>query len=363
MIKKLKKFTLQMIAGANIVTILCMMVVGFSDRISPATFPSLANIGLFLPVFILLNAAFLVFWLMFKTRWALIPIVGFLLCYGPIRTFFPINLKKETSPDAIKVLSYNVWLFAGWEYRDQPNPIYQYILDTDADIVCLQEAGTQEVKKQKELKEAISIKYPYRERSSKGKNGDILACYSKYPIVGKEGIEYESKNNHSSVFYINMNGDTIIVVNNHFESIGLTPKEKDEFSKIVKGEVKRNEAEEGSKKLIGRLNEVSKIRAPQADAVARFLDQHRDKSIILCGDFNDGPNSYTHHKLAKRLTDCYVESGNGLGFSYHHNSFYIRIDHIMCSKDWTPVKCIVDKKIDASDHYPVVCWLKKTPKP
>ena len=363
MIKKLKKFTLQMIAGANIVTILIMMVVGYSDRISPTFLPSLSNVGLFLPVFILLNFAFLVFWLVFKARWALIPIVGFLLCYGPIRTYCPINLKKDIPADAIKVMSYNVWLFAGWEYRNEPNPIYQYIIDTDADIVCMQEAGTQEVKKQGELKAILKDMYPYRETSSLAKNGDVLACYSKFPILRKEDIEYESKNNHSTVFYLDMNGDTVIVINNHFQSIGLTPKEKDEFKKIVKGDMKRDEAEKGSKKLIGRLNDVSKIRAPQADAVGRFIDQHRDKSIILCGDFNDGPNSYTHHALAKRLTDCYVESGNGLGISYNQNGFYIRIDNIMCSKDWTPLKCVVDKKIDASDHYPVVCWLKKNPKP
>lgn len=363
MIKKIKKFTLQMIAGANVATILMMMVVGYSDRISPATLPSLANVGILLPAFILLNTAFLVFFLVFKARWALIPIAGFLLCYGPIRTYFPINLKKDVPADALKVMSYNVWLFAGWEYHDKPNPIYQYIIDTDADIVCLQEAGTQEVKKQRELKEKIKEMYPYRETAPLGKNSDVLTCYSKHPILGKEDIEYESKNNHSTVFYLNIEGDTVIVVNNHFQSIGLTSQEKDEFKKIVKGDLKHREAEKESRKLISRLNAASKVRAPQADAVARFVDQHRGKSIILCGDFNDGPNSYTHHILARRLTDCYVESGNGPGISYHQNGFYVRIDNIMCSKDWTPVKCFVDRKIDSSDHYPVICYLKKTPKP
>ena len=362
MIKKLKRFTLRLIAGANVATILAMMVAGFSGRISPATLPSLANLGLFLPAFILINAAFLVFFLLFKARWALIPIAGFLLCYGPIRTYFPINLGTKAEGADLKVMSYNVWLFAGWEYRDQPNPIYQYIIDQEADIVCLQEAGSQEVKKQAELKAAIRKMYPHRKTSALGKNGDVLACYSKYPILKQEEIEYESKNNHSTAFFLNVEGDTVIVVNNHFQSIGLTSQEKSDFKKIVKGDLKRQEAEKESKKLISRLNEASKTRAPQVDAVARFVDRHRGKSIILCGDFNDGPNSYAHHTLARRLTDCYVESGNGPGTSYNKNGFYVRIDNIMCSDHWTPTKCIVDKKINASDHYPVVCWLKKTHK-
>ena len=271
----------------------------------------------------------------------------------------PINGLDTPPDDALKLVSYNVCGYGGnYKYEHGFEKVLDYLIEEQADIVCLQEDID------------TWRRYCFKQYEERGLqyNDTIVLCndntrfnclgiHTKYPIIRRDRIDYSTiSNNGSAAWWLKVGKDTVIVVNNHFESIGLTSKEKDEFSKIVKGEVKRNEAEEGSKKLIGRLNEVSKVRAPQADAVARFVDQHRDKSIILCGDFNDGPNSYTHHKLAKRLTDCYVASGNGLGFSYHHNSFYIRIDHIMCSKDWTPVKCIVDKKIDASDHYPVVCW-------
>ena len=79
MLKKLKKFTRNMIAGANVATIVLMLLIGYSDRLDPMEFPRLTNIGLAFPLFLLINVGFLAFWLLFKKRFALIPIAGFLI--------------------------------------------------------------------------------------------------------------------------------------------------------------------------------------------------------------------------------------------------------------------------------------------
>lgn len=31
---------------------------------------------------------------------------------------------------------------------------------------------------------------------------------------------------------------------------------------------------------------------------------------------------------------------------------------MMCSDDWEPYECKIDRKISSSDHYPIVCYLK-----
>ena len=59
MLKKLKKFTVQMIAGANVATVFTMLLVGFSDRLDPADHPLLSTMGMVFPLFILLNLGFL----------------------------------------------------------------------------------------------------------------------------------------------------------------------------------------------------------------------------------------------------------------------------------------------------------------
>ena len=100
-----------------------------------------------------------------------------------------------------------------------------------------------------------------------------------------------------------------------------------------------------------------KIRAPQVDAVAKYID-NTPYPVVLCGDFNDNPLSYSRKTLAEKLTDCYVSSGFGPGISYNRHGMFVRIDNIMCSDKWKAYGCKVDKSIHYSDHYPIYCWLK-----
>jgi hypothetical protein len=190
----------------------------------------------------------------------------------------------------------------------------------------------------------------------------VISVYSKYPILSKEHIPYKSVGNHSAAYQLKIGRDTVLLINNHFETVGLSMEDKEQFKSLVKGDLKKGSAKVESKRLIDKLGEASAIRAPQAEAVARYVSQHSNESIILCGDFNDGPLSYVHRTLARNLTDCYKATGNGPGISYHYGGFYVRIDNIFCSNDWVPYGCKVDNKIKASDHYPIVCWLKKRPK-
>jgi endonuclease/exonuclease/phosphatase family metal-dependent hydrolase len=190
----------------------------------------------------------------------------------------------------------------------------------------------------------------------------VLSVYSKFPILSKDHIYYPSVGNHSSAFQLKIGRDTVLLVNNHLETTGLSPEEKEQFKSLVKGNLKNSTAKVESKRLIDKLGEASAKRAPEAETVARYVSQHSNESVILCGDFNDGPLSYVHRTLARNLTDCYKATGNGPGISYHHGGFYVRIDNIFCSDDWVPYGCKVDNKIKASDHYPILCWLKKRPK-
>jgi len=67
-INKLKNFSIQMMAGANIATIIVMLLVGYSDRLNPTDHPMLSTVGMTFPIFLLINMAFLFLWLIFKWR-------------------------------------------------------------------------------------------------------------------------------------------------------------------------------------------------------------------------------------------------------------------------------------------------------
>ena len=74
MFGSIRKFFLQLIAGANLATVFIMLFIGYSDRLDPVKHEVLANAGLVFPIFLLVNFCFLIFWLCFKKIGILIPL-------------------------------------------------------------------------------------------------------------------------------------------------------------------------------------------------------------------------------------------------------------------------------------------------
>lgn len=362
MLKGLKKFVVRMMAGANIVTIIMMFLAGQAGHLSPAEHPMLTNAGLVFPVFLLINMAFLIFWLLFYWKGALLAIAGYLICYSSLRVYFPLNRMEAPPEYAIKVMTYNVCRYGkGMIERDGANPILEYIKQSGAAIVCLQEANSGLISQEDARKELSSV-YAYSDTAVLKHSSNTLAIYSKYPIVGKQRIDYDSKWNLSAAFQLLIDGDTVLVVNNHLETNKMFETEQERFKKMLKGEENRKEAVSTSRLLIDRLAEAAVIRQPEARAVAAYLRMHEGVPAIVCGDFNDNPLSFARRTIADGLTDCYVATGLGPGWSYNKSNMYVRIDNLMCTSHWQPYRCTVDRKIKASDHYPMYCWLKKRPK-
>ena len=150
----------------------------------------LSNVGLLFPVFLFINLGFLIFWLIFKVRYALIPFMGFIICYVPVREYIPFNIPQEAPEGSIKILSYNTWAFAEGEMgEDGINPIVKYIKEQNADIVCLQEAGHNgDVENQ--LDSLLYPMYAYRDTTWHLGGGNVVGILSKYPILSKERIPH-----------------------------------------------------------------------------------------------------------------------------------------------------------------------------
>ena len=366
MFSKFKKLTYRVLLIGNVIVVLLMLLVGNIGRLNPVDYPSLANLGLGFPILLVFNLVFLVVWCFCRLRSIWLPLLGFILCYGPIRTYSPFNFPEDKPHGSIKVLSYNVFMFSSWdEPHGAKNPIVDYIVKSKADIVCLQEAQAR-LDNDDQIYSTLKKHYPYFKLMIKKHPGaDYIVLLSKYPVLWQDTIPYGSSSNQSVAYMLDIKGTKTLVVNNHFESNGLSSGDKEGFKTLVKGELKTDEAKKQSVHLIKKLGDVSARRAPQAEAVARFVKKYLDKQIpvILCGDFNDSPLSYTHHVISKELNDCYVESGNGPGISYHKSGMYFRIDHIFCSDDFESYGAKVDNSVTTSDHYPIYCWLKYRPKP
>ena len=360
----LKKWIVRPLIIANIAVIAGMWLLGHADHINPAHHAGWETLGLLFPIALLANLLFLFFWILFHWRYAWVSLVGFLLCFHPIRIYLPLHLASSTADATLKVISFNVMYFDRDHIpEDSTCHVANYIVESDADLVCLQEAPIGS--SYGELIDSILFRaYPYHIEHRKSPDGDALLLLSKYPILSSEVIDYESKSNISAAYVVNVNGDKMLIVNNHLESNRLTQDEKNEFGEMVKGSLSEKNVKKESWQLFHKLSEGAHKRASQAEAVARYVREHRKPgmSVIVAGDFNEQPISYVCRTIGDGLTNCYVSSGTGPGFSYHHNHMYVRIDHLFCSEEWVPVRCVVERKIEQSDHYPVVCWMKKSPK-
>lgn len=83
--------------------------------------------------------------------------------------------------------------------------------------------------------------------------------------------------------------------------------------------------------------------------------QYQGKPIIMCGDFNDTPESRVCRRLSQTFEDTWALIGKGDGWTIPVEAPRKRIDYLWISKDksLTPLKVWVPKS-EASDHLPVV---------
>lgn len=360
--QKIGKYTCRIIFYVNILLIFAIVGVAYAGYVSPVTCGYCSTITLSFPFFVIINILFLVLWLIVRRKYSFLPICGMLLCAGPIRSYCPLNLPTDVPDDALKVLSYNTLSFGHSRDADTVFPIFDYIKACDADIACLQESGGTSVSLEKAIKH-ISI-YEHYDTAMVGKsNYHSLLTLSKYPIVGHYNIPMESNSNGALASWVKMKDDTIIVINVHLESNSLTETDKKEYEEVLRelkdNEVKGEQIKAQSHKMMGKLMAASVIRSSEAEALVRFITQHKGEDIILCGDFNDNPLSYTNHQIDKVLNNCYVASGNGPGISYYAKGYNVRIDNIYASDGWKSYGAKVDDSIKSSDHYPIFCYLSK----
>ena len=157
-------------------------------------------------------------------------------------------------------------------YKDhtpgQPNPIIQYIADSGADIVCMQEylEGHTDILTENKIARALSM-YPYHfhvplvhyPRYTTG-----LAIYSKYPIRSSRKIRYDSSFNGSAVHELNVKGKKVIVVNNHLESFKFTVEDRSKYSEFIRN-ANTGTFDNIRGSLRQKMGEAFRIRAEQAD--------------------------------------------------------------------------------------------------
>lgn len=338
--------------AVNIGTAFLLLLGYLAQFVPPDNFWPLSFFGLAFPYLSLLNVVFLVLWAFQKSKRMLLPIFVLLIGLNNINNTIQLIPKAKKKGNGVKVLSYNIHHFnEDKRAKRQKDPrVLEYLKSQSSDIVCLQE--TQSLKSGKFSLKGISDELPkinnYQLASSSIYSG--LATFSKFPIVNMGEIRFSGSSNLVLFSDIKVNGHlTIRVYNCHLQSYSIDPDDYNVTDFSGSEEQQMEKAHKISYKL--------KVGFVQRASQARMVADHIGKSpypVIVCGDFNDTPVSYTYRKVRGKLRDAFVESGWGISNTYNGKLPSFRIDYILSDKKFT----ISDYECDHvyfSDHFPIHC--------
>ncbi len=318
-----------------------------------------AFFGLLYPFLLIVNILFLAFWLWRKDKLFIFSTLAILIGWGFLNSFFQINFREKKFEDGenkLKVLSYNVRVFNLWNWSKDKNrraKTYQFIKNTKADIVCLQEFYSSERNGKNaidSLQKNSKLKYKYISFAKKENKvyHHGIALFSSYPIINKGAVRLENFENFCIYADIKAGEDTLRIYNVHLESIHLG---NDDYQAIdnINNDTLSNAVH--YKNIFKKLKTGYVNRARQVDLIAAHLEKS-PYPVIVCGDFNDPPFSYAYHRINRKLKDAFKQSGLGISSTYIHRFSVFRIDYILHSPR---LKSFNYKryKVELSDHYPI----------
>ncbi|MFV8226509.1 endonuclease/exonuclease/phosphatase family protein [Christiangramia aquimixticola] len=308
-------------------------------HVPPKTFPLLSVLSLGVPVLIILNSIFLIYWILRLKKQFLLSLFILILGYNYVAGFVKLSGEEvaENTDVGFNLMSYNVRMFNAYKWTQTeniPGLITNFIKEKSPDILCVQEhyVGAAE----------LSKLYPYKYIKLKEKNAEFgSAIFSKFPIIKTHSVDFPHDGNNNAIYTdVVINKDTLRIFNVHFQSLNIKPG-IDDLQK------------EDSKKLLGRIGHGFSLQQEQAEMMMEEVNRSPYKTIIA-GDFNNTSFSYIYDMVKQddRFNDAFLEAGSGFGKSFKLNYFPLRIDFLLIEKSLNIME-FERFEVDFSDHYPI----------
>ena len=350
----------------NYIVAVFIVLADISVYISPGDIWPAAFFGLAFPFLMFINLAYFIYWIVTQKREFLISLIALLLSINNIHNTVQISQSNqeesnkeitERNEKTVKVLTYNVQVFnllGRNTFGDQQKQLFQFINKENPDLICFQEFYTS-INKNLPLQKINKLlsDYPYRhiEWIKRGGSSNYgIAIYSKYPIIQKMKLSFQNTNNSTIFSDVVLDADTLRVFNNHLQSIKFDRKNYRFISN--QSDYTQSEKLKEIQNISFRLRDAFIKRAEQAKHLSGEI-KNSPYPVIVCGDFNDTPVSYTYRKIKSGLKDAFLESGRGFGSTYEGKFPSYRIDYILHGNSLRTAKYSVDR-IKFSDHYPVM---------
>lgn len=329
----------KIIFWCNSIVALLLLLSYTLPYVLPKSFPSLSVFSLAIPVLIIINLIFCVFWILRLKKQFLLSLIILVLGYKHILLFYNVTgkTKVETVSD-VKLLTYNVRLLNNFKWTADDSikhKIANFVKEEHPNIVCFQEFWLDD-----ESLFAKQYKYSYVFKTTSSRIGQ--AIFSNYPIVKKGSLNFNSPKTGNNAIYADLKvQDTILrVYNVHLQSLGVDP-EHEELN------------QEASERFIKKVGNSFAEQQLQVETIKNHLTDFGGRYVI-CGDFNNTAFSYIYKELKNELElqDTFENSGSGFGQTFKLKKFPLRIDFILTDKQFN-IKKHSNFTHRFSDHYPV----------
>ncbi|MEM6770021.1 MAG: endonuclease/exonuclease/phosphatase family protein [Bacteroidota bacterium] len=299
-----------------------------------------AVIALLLPGLLLGTLVFTA-WALYRKHWrsATLPGLVVLASLPLLGRLFAVTfaVPTPTPADQVTVLTTNVRGFKNEAWQSIESHLRTtFIQQAAPDILLLQETSGGKM--------ADAIKATSKLNKRHQPNRKTIATYANELTFISDKFAKPGNFNGFLVTDVTTNIGTIRVINAHLQSnrisgmAGEIGKDKD-FSQ----EIDRAES------MFRNYGAAAAIRAEQAEDIRKAI-QESPHPVIVGGDFNDVPSSYTYQRIfTDRLQDAWAVAGNGIGTTFTGPLPFLRIDFMLVDKQ-LDVHSVEHVETGYSDH-------------
>jgi endonuclease/exonuclease/phosphatase family metal-dependent hydrolase len=355
----------------SVLSILALLLSYISVFVHPETLRYLPVFGLGYLIIVGIHFLLLIVWIFFKSRVWFLIMFGALLLGGNLH-FRSISIgwddENTLKSEEYKILSYNVRLFDVYNQdpakaKQNKKSIFDYLESSKADIYCFQEFyhqdGSEEYNTKKILGERLNTPYHHARLSVSDYNKQSfgVAIFSKHEIVSQGEVSFdEVEKTFNYCIYVDIvsNKDTLRIYNVHLQSIHF---QKDDYALFNEDNPQASNENSQAFKLLNKVLDAYPIRAEQAVKLTEHMKMS-PHPIIVCGDFNDAPMSYTYNQFHRFLEDAFVNTSFGIGRTYAGKVPAGRIDYIFYDESMGSRNFVIQEE-KLSDHYAISCSIFK----
>lgn len=350
--------------AGRIVTI-CLYILtiaaSFSGKMNPEYFTFPAILNLVLPYLIILTLVAILIWAITR-RWIIagLGVATIILCSGAARMATPIGFPSKAPEGSVtfSLITFNSLHFADLRQPDYPgNRAIEFLIESGVDIICLQELESffRETEVRHKIPQAqldtLKMIYPYWETI---RGYSDLRILSKYPLHQ----DYEMEEPPSwppdyAFFSVDIKGKKLRLINAHLTSYDLNEEERNVVTNMKSVNSAKSSVKEFKSSIYSKMRNSFRKRGEVAERLLGEIENYTGP-VIICGDFNDVPASWTYRKFINAgFRDAYTETAFGPVSTYNEHLFFFHLDQILYRGDLMPLNCR-RLKIDTSDHYPMM---------